>query len=161
MVVPWPPRYLVALCTTMSAPRSQRVAQVRAGHGVVDDQRHAVRVRHVGHGRDVEHVDQRVADGFAIHRAGVGPHRAAKLSGSDGSTKVVSMPRREKPMPSCPTVPPYSVLAATMWSPAFRMASSAVICAAMPLAQASAARAFSSDATRSSKTATVGLLMRL
>ena len=71
------------------------------------------------------------------------------------------MPRREKPMPSWPTLPPYSVEAATMWSPAFRMASSAVICAAMPVAQASAARPPSSDATRSSSTATVGLLMRL
>ena len=29
-----------------------------------------------------------------------------KFSGSDGSTKVVSMPRRLKPTPSCPTVPP-------------------------------------------------------
>ena len=58
-------------------------------------------------------------------------------------------------------MPPYSVLAATIWSPAFRRASRAVICAAMPLAQASAARAFSSAATRSSNTATVGLLIRL
>ena len=71
------------------------------------------------------------------------------------------MPRRPKPTPSCPTVPPYSVLAATMWSPFFRMASSAVICAAMPLAQARAARPFSSAAMRSSSTATVGLEMRL
>src|SRR3954470_22740548 len=84
-----------------------------------------------------------------------------KLSGSSGSTNVVSMPRREKPMPSWPTVPPYKVEAATMWSPALRIASSAVICAAMPVAQASAARPPSSDATRSSSTATVGLLMRL
>ena len=71
------------------------------------------------------------------------------------------MPSREKPMPSWPTLPPYSVEAATMWSPAFRIASSAVICAAMPVAQASAARPPSSEATRSSSTATVGLLMRL
>ncbi|MNL45604.1 hypothetical protein D3C87_1682630 [compost metagenome] len=85
----------------------------------------------------------------------------AKFSGSAGSTNVVSMPRRLKPTPSCPTVPPYSVLAATMWSPVLRMASSAAICAAMPLAQARAARPFSRLAIRSSNTATVGLLMRL
>ena len=71
------------------------------------------------------------------------------------------MPSRPKPMPSCPTVPPYSVDAATMWSPVFRIARIAVICAAMPVAQASAARPPSSEATRSSSTATVGLLMRL
>ena len=59
----------------------QRVAQVRAGHGVVNDERHAVRMRHLGHGRDVEHVDQRVADGLAVHSAGVGAHGACKVFG--------------------------------------------------------------------------------
>ena len=36
----------------------------------------------------------------------VGRIARRKFSGSSGSTKVVSMPRREKPMPSWPTVPP-------------------------------------------------------
>ena len=59
----------------------ERVAQVGAGHRVVDDQRHAVGMRYLGNCGDVKHVDQRVADGFAIHRARVGAHGAGKVLG--------------------------------------------------------------------------------
>ena len=48
-----------------------RPAQVRRGHGVVDDQRHAVVVRDLGDGRDVGHVAGRVAQRFDEH--GLGP----------------------------------------------------------------------------------------
>ena len=59
----------------------QRIAQQRAGHGVVDDQRHAVRVGHLGHGRDVQHHHARVAQAFGIHCPRVGPHGSRKVFG--------------------------------------------------------------------------------
>ncbi|MNZ66269.1 hypothetical protein D3C78_844880 [compost metagenome] len=48
----------------------ERPAEDRRGHGVVDDQRHAVAVRGVGQGLQVDDVAGRVADGFAEHRLG-------------------------------------------------------------------------------------------
>jgi hypothetical protein len=79
-VVPWPARYLVAVHHDVGAQRD-RVAQEGAGHGVVDDQRHAVRMRHVGHGGDVQHHQAGVAQAFGEHGAGVGRIAAAKASG--------------------------------------------------------------------------------
>ena len=49
----------------------QRVDQVGAGDGVVDDERDAVGVGHAGDTLDVEHVVARVADGLAVERLGV------------------------------------------------------------------------------------------
>ena len=66
------------------------------------------------------------------------------------------MPSLRKFTSSCVCVPPYSVLAATISSPASQMFSIAIICAAIPLEVATAARPFSNAAMRSSKTATVG-----
>ena len=47
----------------------ERPAQVRRGHGVVDDQRNAVPVCHLGQCREVGDVARRVADGLAEYRA--------------------------------------------------------------------------------------------
>ena len=62
--------------------------------------------------------------------------------------------------PSSVCVPPYSVEAETMWSPALHSVRIAVASAAWPVAVASAARPPSIAAMRSSNTATVGLEMR-
>ena len=57
---------------------TQRVAQERGWHGVVDHERHAVRMRDLGDSRDVEHRKARVAERFGKHRAGVWPHRGGE-----------------------------------------------------------------------------------
>ncbi len=44
----------------------------------------------------------------------LGRSAARKFSGSSGSTKLHSMPKRSKVTENCDQVPPYSVLAATM-----------------------------------------------
>ena len=46
-------------------------AEVRAGHGVVDDERNAVAVRDLGHGGDVGDVALRIAQRFHIDRLGL------------------------------------------------------------------------------------------
>ena len=48
-----------------------RPHQDRRGYGVVDDQRHAVPMRHFGQRLDVADVAGRIADALAEHRAGV------------------------------------------------------------------------------------------
>ena len=42
MLVPWPPRYFVNECTTMSAPCSKGRLKYGGRHRVVDNQGHAV-----------------------------------------------------------------------------------------------------------------------
>ena len=66
---------------------------------------------------------------------------AANAAGSVASTKLVSMPNFFRFTASIVTVPPYSAPAATTWSPDCRIVISAIASAAMPLAQATAARA--------------------
>jgi hypothetical protein len=85
---------------------------------------------------------------------------AANASGFVASTNVVSTPNFFRFTASIVTVPPYSAPAATMWSPLCSIVISAIASAAMPLADATAARPRSSAATRSSSAATVGLLRR-
>ena len=58
------------------------------------------------------------------------------------------------------TVPPYRADDETTWSPGSRSVNSAAACAAIPLANATAPAPPSRFATRSSKTATVGFMMR-
>ena len=58
------------------------------------------------------------------------------------------------------TVPPYSAEDETTWSPGWSSVNSAAICAAIPLANATAPHPPSRFATRSSNTATVGFMMR-
>ena len=71
MLVPWPPMYLVAECSTMSAPHSMGTAQVRGREGVVDEQRQSVLVRDGRDRLDVEHVAAGVADRLREKRLGV------------------------------------------------------------------------------------------
>ena len=54
-------------------------AQVRRGHGVVDDQRHAGLMRDGRHLFDVEHVHTRVGDGLAVKGAGLGSDGLAEV----------------------------------------------------------------------------------
>ena len=54
------------------------VAQEGAGHGVVDHQRHAMRMRHIGHRGDIQHHAARVAQGLGEHGACVGLHGCGK-----------------------------------------------------------------------------------
>jgi hypothetical protein len=56
-------------------------AQVRRGEGVVDHQRDVGGVRDRGHGGDVQHVDARVADRFAIDHLGLWADRAPEVLG--------------------------------------------------------------------------------
>ena len=94
IAVPWPPRYLVAECTTMSAPCSNGRMRYGRGHGVVDDQRHAGRVRDGRHRLEVEDVELRVGDRLGVEAALVfGLTAARQESGSSGfSTKPTVMP---------------------------------------------------------------------
>jgi hypothetical protein len=57
-------------------------AQVGRGHGVVDDQRHAVAVRDLGQLFEVGDVAERVADRFAEERLGLAVDQLSKLAGS-------------------------------------------------------------------------------
>ena len=51
--------------------------QVRGGYGVVQDQGHAVFVRNLGDGLNVEHVVAGVRHGLAVEQLGVGANRGA------------------------------------------------------------------------------------
>ena len=155
-VVPWPPRYLVALCTTMSAPSA--IGLHSAGLGTVLS---------ITSGTPCACATSATAAMSSTTRLGLpsdsaytarvfGRIAAAKAAGSVASTKVVSMPNFFRFTASIVTLPPYSAPAATTWSPAVSRVISAIASAAMPLALATAARPPSSAATRSSSAATVG-----
>ena len=159
-VVPWPARYLVALCTTMSAPRA--IGLQRKGLGTVLS---------TTSGTPCAWATAATAAMSSTCRLGLpsvsantarvlGRIAAATASASVASTKLVSMPNLRRFTASIVTVPPYSAPAATTWSPACSSVSSAIASAAMPLAAATAARPPSSAAMRSSSAATVGLLSR-
>ena len=66
-------------------------AQVRAGHGVVDDQWDAVAVRDVGDGPDVGDVARRVAERLDVDRLGVGVDQRLEAFGR----AVVGKARRD------------------------------------------------------------------
>ncbi len=50
--------------------KRERAAQIGRGKGVVDQERNAGRMRDLGHLRDVEHFQSRIADGFTDHQPG-------------------------------------------------------------------------------------------
>ncbi len=56
-----------------------RPAQVRRRQCVVDDQRHAGRVRNRGDGGDIEHVELRVTERLGVQRLGIGFDGAPKI----------------------------------------------------------------------------------
>ena len=160
-VVPWPARYLVALCTTMSAPSASGLH--RKGLGTVLSMTSGTPCACATSAMDPMSSTTRLGlPRLSAKTARVlGRMAAAKASGFVASTKLVSMPNFFRLTASIVTLPPYSAPAATTWSPACSRVISAIASAAMPLALATAARPPSSAATRSSSAATVGLLRRL
>ena len=60
------------------SPVRAGVAQQRARHGVVDNQRHTVGVRDIGHRRNVKHDQARVAERLGEDRARTRAHGAGK-----------------------------------------------------------------------------------
>jgi hypothetical protein len=66
----------------MSAPSASGLHRKGLRHGVVDHQRHAVRMRHVGHGGDVQHHQAGVAQVSAYTARVLGASRRRKASGS-------------------------------------------------------------------------------
>ncbi len=74
----------------------ERTAEVGRGHGVVHDQRHAMGVRHRGERADIGHIAQRIADGFAKHRAGAGVDQLGKGIGVArvGEAHLQPLPRK-------------------------------------------------------------------
>ena len=91
----------------------------------------------------------------------LGVMAACHASRLDGSTKRVAIESLRAVCVSCVTLPPYSCEEATISSPGSQSVMSTASCAAMPLAKATAPAAPSSDAMRSSRTAVVGLPMRV
>ena len=159
-VVPWPARYLVAECTTMSAPSASGLHS--SGLGTVLSMMSGTPCAWATSATAAMSSTTMLGlPKLSAYTARVlGRMAAAKASGWVASTKVVSMPNLARLTASMVTEPPYKAPAATTWSPACKMVMSAMVSAAMPEALATAARPPSSAATRSSSTATVGLLRR-
>ena len=86
--------------------------------------------------------------------------RRRHSSGSSGSTQVSSTAILRSTCLSWFTVPPYSAEEETTWSPGSSRVNSAAAWAARPLAKATAPAPPSRLATRSSKTAVVGFMIR-
>ena len=68
----------------------ERAAQVRRGHGVVDDQRHAVACAICGQRGDIGDVAQRVADRLAEHRLGSLVDQRVEAARARGSRQSAS-----------------------------------------------------------------------
>ena len=64
-VVPWPPRNLVSEWITISAPYVDRAKKDRCCDGIVDNERHAMLVRHARQFLDIADIARRVPDTFA------------------------------------------------------------------------------------------------
>ena len=97
--------------------------------------------------------------GSSISTALVRGRRAARhAAASDGSTKVVAIPRRGSSSASSTPVSPYRWRLATMWSPASATDSRVIAVAAMPLASASAASVPSRAAILAATDSWLGLL---
>ena len=84
-----------------------------------------------------------------------------KFSGSEASTKVVVIPNLGKVVFNKLNVPPYKLLEATMWSPAFNKVNSPVEMAEVPEANTTAPIPPSTAAKRSCKIWLVGLFKRV
>lgn len=78
MLRPWPPRYLVVLCTTIFRAPLNWAEQIGRGGGVVHDQWQAVLMCDLGQIFNGGQEQIRVADRFGIHRAGVGANGLAQ-----------------------------------------------------------------------------------
>ena len=87
-----------------------------------------------------------------------GRRAACHAAGSDGSTKVVAMPRRGSSSVSRTLVSPYRWRLATMWSPCSTADSRVIAVAAMPLASTTAASVPSRAAILAATDSWLGLL---
>ncbi len=160
MLVPWPPRNLVAECTTMSAPHS--IGRHRYG---------VAKVLSTMRGRScswaiaaTDSMSSTLPPGLPIVSAKnafvVGCTAAFHASRSSGSTQLSPTLSLRSTCLSWLTVPPYSADEETTWSPGSSSVNSAAIWAASPLAKPTPPAAPSRLATRSSKTAVVGFMIR-
>jgi hypothetical protein len=160
MLVPWPPMNLVAEWITMSAPHS--IGRHRYG---------VAKVLSTISGRSFSCAIDATVSMSSTLPAGlpiVSPKKAfvfgrtacRHASGSSGSTQVSSTLILRNRCLSWLTVPPYSAVDETTWSPGWSSVKSAAACAAIPLEKATAPAPPSRLATRSSNTATVGFMMR-
>ncbi len=160
MLVPCPPMNLVAEWITMSAPHSIG----RHRYGVAN-------VLSTISGNSCSCAIDATVSMSSTLPAGL-PIVSAKnafvfartafrhASGSSGSTHVSSTLILRNRCLSWLTVPPYSADEETTWSPGSSSVNSAAACAAIPLANATPPAPPSRFATRSSKTATVGFMIR-
>ena len=158
MATPWPPMNLVAECTTMSAPCSMGL-KTEGGLKVLSTIR----------GMPCSCAILEMASRSATSELGLPRHSVykslvlllmafAKFSGSEGSTKVVSIPCSRSVLAKRLVVPPYRLVEETMWSPARAMFWMAYVIAAEPEAVARAATPPSRAAILSSKTPVVGFM---
>ena len=139
-----------------------RAQQDRRRHRVVDDQRHAARVRHVGERLDVADVAGRIADALAEHRAGVVVDQRRDVLGAvaRGEARldaVAAQDVREQRVGGAVELRRRDDVAAAVGERQRTRSASA----AWPEATASAATPPSSCATRCSRMPSVGLAMRL
>ena len=152
--------YLVAECTTMSAPNLMGLHSMGEGT-VLSMTKGTPWAWATSAMAAISKTTKLGLPKLSANTARVfGRMAAANACGSVASTKVVVIPNFSKLTASIVTEPPYSAPAATMWSPACAMVISAIASADMPDALATAARPPSRAAIRSSSTATVGLLRR-
>ena len=135
--------------------------EVGRGEGVVDHERNAVLVGDFGDGFDIENVAARVADGFAVEQLGFGRDGFAEIF------RIVGLDEREVVAePAHGRIELREGAAVEGAGGNDVVAGAAMVvrvrnCAAWPLDRPSAATPFSSEATRSSRTAVVGFMMRV
>ena len=136
----------------------ERLLLQRRGEDVVDDQPRADRIGELGDDGDVDHLQRRVGRALQEEQLGVRPDRLfPRFAVSVPSTSVVSMPYFGSKVSITQRQEPNSARAATTWSPARAVHSSAAVTAAMPDAVARASSAPSSAHMRFSNMSTVGL----
>jgi hypothetical protein len=146
---------LVAEWITMSAPHSDRPAQVRGRERVIHDERQFVLMRDRRDRLDVEHVARGVADRLAEERLrggadGLSPR--VDVVGVDPGQVHVHLAQQVFELVDRATV---ESRGRHHVSPGCSRVNSAAACAAIPLAKATAPQPPSRLATRSSNTATV------
>src|SRR3546814_1040117 len=70
-----------------------RTAEVRCREGAVDEQRQSGRVRHLGHRRDVEHLEPRIAQALGKDEARLRPDRVAEARSEEHTSELQSLMR--------------------------------------------------------------------
>ena len=158
---PWPSKYLVAECSTTSAPK--RMGFCSAGlQKQLSTTSSAPPSWAMSASAWMSHTSVKGLVGVsAISSLVLGRMALFHSVTSVCETKVVSMPKRAISLPSSLMMLPKTEREQMMWSPALSSAKQSRVSAPMPLAVASAAGASSIAARRCSILATVGLPKRL